>query len=184
MQGQLYIGMATAMLCLYQISNIETAFAAPLEDCSQVCAENIELPAIVSSEVLPNGANLRLVTSGGIVRNGSLEQPLPEPIFNTQINRTIENIWRFNVASGSENNLQVDYQLVSDNNESDKLNHPTYTDSKIAVSISKIQPKVISTDPDTQTVLVEGGAIFSLNLSELKVSGEHSGTLTVTITEP
>lgn len=176
--------MATAMLCLYQISNIETAFAAPLEDCSQVCAENIELPAIVSSEVLPNGANLRLVTSGGIVRNGSLEQPLPEPIFNTQINRTIENIWRFNVASGSENNLQVDYQLVSDNNESDKLNHPTYTDSKIAVSITEIQPKVISTDPDTQTVLVEGGAIFSLNLSELKVSGEHSGTLTVTITEP
>ncbi len=184
MQGQLYIGMATAMLCLYQISNIETAFAAPLEDCSQICAENIELPAIVSSEVLPNGANLRLVTSGGIVRNGSLEQPLPDPIFNTQINRTIENIWRFNVASGSENNLQVDYQLVSDNNESNKLNHPTYTDSKIAVSISEIQPKVISNDPDTQTVLVEGGAIFSLNLSELKVSGEHSGTLTVTITEP
>lgn len=176
--------MATAMLCLYQISNIETAFAAPLEDCSQICAENIELPAIVSSEVLPNGANLRLVTSGGIVRNGSLEQPLPDPIFNTQINRTIENIWRFNVASGSENNLQVDYQLVSDNNESNKLNHPTYTDSKIAVSISEIQPKVISNDPDTQTVLVEGGAIFSLNLSELKVSGEHSGTLTVTITEP
>jgi hypothetical protein len=74
MQGQLYIGMATAMLCLYQISNIETVFAAPLEDCSQICAEDIELPAIVSSEVLPNGANVRLVTSGGVVRNGSLEQ--------------------------------------------------------------------------------------------------------------
>ncbi|BAZ65518.1 MAG: hypothetical protein KME28_03820 [Pelatocladus maniniholoensis HA4357-MV3] len=184
MQGQLYIGMATAMLCLYQISNIETVFAAPLEDCSQICAEDIELPAIVSSEVLPNGANVRLVTSGGVVRNGSLEQPLPDPIFNTQINRTIENLWRFNVASGSENDLQVDYQLVSGNNESDKLNHPTYTDSKIAVSITEIQPKVISTDPDTQTVLVEGGAIFTLNLSDLKVSGEHSGTLTITITEP
>lgn len=173
MKRQFCIGTAATMLCLSQLSNMGIAKAIPTcTDVSQGCLKiNLEALQVTFQEIVPDGQSVQLVPYGSPLDSS------PPPNINTQISRTIDDLWQLEVPQNSENNLVVNYQYEDPSNSSG-------SGSKVRLqNIDKLPIRVIgqsSTNPGK--VIVQGGATFNFSLSDIKSSGNYRGNLQITVT--
>ncbi len=167
MKRQFLISTLTSLLCLFQINNGEIVLAqsAPQQD-------NTELIDISSTDIIGSSQLIQRVPNGQFPGGSSLDTA-PKPTINTEVTKTINNLWKMQVPPGtSENDLTVQYELNS-------LNHPTVSNSKIRVSqIESVNLRVIQ---DSTTVITDD-VKFTFDLSEIKASGTYSGDLRITVT--
>lgn len=129
----------------------------------------ITLPAINLTEIL-NGNN-------SLVELAAFGSDLTAGInpFKTQITRNIT--WQLRIpTSVPVGNVQVEYTidpLASVANS----NHP-----KITAQIVPQQIQVISTDTNTNTQIIQGTATATLDLSQVKFSGNYTGKMLIRVT--
>lgn len=173
MKRQFCYGTAVSMLCLFQVSHIGIARAecANVADgCLKVNSESLQI-MFQQIEIVPQGQSVQLVPDGTPLGT------LPPPPVNTQISRTINDLWQLEVPDGSQNNLTVDYHYGN-------LNHSSQGNSVIQLqSIDSIPPTVLGPSSiNPGKVVVQGGATFHFNVSNLKASGSYSGNLQITVT--
>jgi hypothetical protein len=170
MKQQFLLGTLTTLLCLFQITNLETVFAQGMPQQDNTEQIDISLTDIIGSNQL-----VRLVPNEQFP-GGQLLDTVAKPTINTQVTKTINNLWKMGVTPGtSENDLTVQYEL-------DSLNHLTVSNSKIIVrQIDSVNLRTI-TDA-IETTVVTDDVKFTFDLSGIKASGTYSGDLRITVTQ-
>ncbi len=175
MKQYFFIGTVATLLCLYQLCNIDIAYA---NDCTNVADGCIKINkeslrdifTFKLSDIVPSNQTLL------IVPNGNPFDASSTPAVNQNIDRTVENLWELEVESGSENDLQVEYEY-------EKLTHSSLNTSEIQLeNIEEISPTVLRQGSTPDKVVVGGGAIFQFNLSNIKASGRYLGNLVIKVT--
>ena len=173
MKRQFCIGTAATMLCLSQLSNMGIAKALPTcTDVSQGCLKiNLDALQVTFQEIVPDGQTVQLV------RDGSPLGSSPPPNINTQISRTVEDLWQLEIPQNSTDNVQVDYQYEDPSNSS-------RSGAKVKLqNIQKLPIRVIGPSSiNPGKVIVQGGATFNFSLSDIKSSGNYRGNLQITVT--
>ncbi|HEY9799841.1 MAG TPA: hypothetical protein V6D25_05730 [Leptolyngbyaceae cyanobacterium] len=173
MKRQFCIGTAATMLCLSQLSNIGVAKALPTcTDVSQGCLKiNLEALQIPFKDIVPDGQNVQLVRDGSKLGASDL------PTISKQINQRIENLWELEVPQSSVGNLDVKYHY-------NDLSHSLPNSPAIKLtSIVPIPPFKVRDGSKEGTVVVQGGAIFNFDLSNIKASGNYFGNLQIRVTD-
>ena len=169
MKQQFLIGTLTTLLSLLRITNLEAVLAqsAPQQD-------NTEAINITSADIIGSLNPLIQNVSGQFPGGQSLGN---KPTINTLVTKTITNPWKMEVSPGSsENDFTIEYRLES-------LNHPTVSNSKIKVlQIESINKRTEMELPSETTVLTDDIQL-TLDVSKIRASGEHLGTLEVTVTQ-
>lgn len=176
MQRRYCLGITTIILALYQICTAGIASANPTctstnDGC--IVIEN-EVLEISQEDIVPDGRTVNL-SGNGVIGETSLNTSNPF-LVNTQISKTINNLWQFQIDSNNLNSLQVQYTPSGNFSL-------TQGSSVITVDIDPLAPIVIGEGATPDRVIVQGGATFTLDLSQVTKSGIHSGILQLTITE-
>ena len=102
------------------------------------------------------------------------EELLAAPVpFVQSLSREVPQLWRMRVRNEDVELLEVEYKVNSTNPQGSPFNN---------VVLEALPIQTISTDPDTRTVVVQGGVrlIFS-NLSETGSEGSYRGQLSVCV---
>ncbi|MBD2344524.1 hypothetical protein [Anabaena subtropica] len=176
MQRQYFLSITTILLALYQICTMGIASANPTCTSTNngcIVIEN-ELLEISQEDIVPDGRTVNL-NGNGVIGETSLSTSNPF-LGNTQISKTINNLWQFQIDSENLNNLQVQYTPSQDF-------LLTQGSSVIRVNIDPLTPIAIGEGSTPDRVIIQGGATFSLDLSEVTRAGIHSGSLQLTVTE-
>ncbi|MDX1388367.1 MAG: hypothetical protein R3344_04210 [Acidobacteriota bacterium] len=139
-------------------------------------ASTVRLDPVEPSEMLADGVSLSI--SEGRYRPGGFG---PDgPAFDAQIVRRLPAIWWMRLRDPSElDSLGVRLDLTSVDGSRDRLGHSLEHESEIRVTVRPLDP-VVSRD-DVDSVVIEGGALLILDLSEVRSAGRYTGTLTVTV---
>ncbi len=175
MKQQFFIGTAATLLCLYQLSNIDIAYANECTNLADGCLKiNKELLRDILtfkvSDILPSNQTRLIVPSGNSLEASST------PTVNQKVSRRVDNLWELEVERGSENDLEVEYEY-------EKLTHSALNTSEIQLeSVEKINPTFLRDGSTPDKVVVGGGAVFHFNLSNIKASGKYSGNLVIKVT--
>ncbi|MCC5639627.1 hypothetical protein LC593_28140 [Nostoc sp. CHAB 5844] len=136
----------------------------------------LTLDSIQLNEIFSEGSNQ---VDDGRIQTNSINPPLPTPSLTTQVSRTVEKIWQLELSgTQDENQISVAYDLISGKNNPDRLSNEKDS-NEINVSITPIAPVI---DPNAAKRILYGGAIFNLDLSNIKTSGSYSGKLMITFT--
>jgi hypothetical protein len=180
MKRQFYIGIAASILCLSQLSNIDTAQA-------QLNCQNVANGCLkINTQALQMIVNVSEIESQNTVQKvgeGSLPnlQPLTGSSFappNTEIIRTTDHLWQLEVEEGSENNFTADY--VCSNFTHPAQNSPSIETVSIqSTGITPVGPS--SSNPGK--VVIQGAAKFTFDLSNTKASGNYSCDLQINVIE-
>ena len=134
-----------------------------------VIKSNIDLPEIVSSELL-------LGSQAQAVR----EIPPTNLGFTSRVKRPVPSIWGIYVLPGvNPESLIVTYEMNAENGTPGRLNLVGDLDSEIRVQIVPIRPVVVERLRDV--ILIEGGVVMDLDVTEAQKAGKYSGVLTVSI---
>ncbi|BBD59173.1 hypothetical protein NIES2109_19550 [Nostoc sp. HK-01] len=136
----------------------------------------LTLDKIEVTDIFSAGSNQ---VNDGIINKSSISPSLTAPSLTTTVNRTVSNIWRLELdANQDENQISVSYGLNSDQGTTNSLSKGGISE-QIKVSITPINPTI---DPNSAKRILQGGAIFNLDFSDIKIPGVYSGTLTITFT--
>ncbi|MBD2300460.1 hypothetical protein [Aulosira sp. FACHB-615] len=136
----------------------------------------ITLDPIKVNEVFTEGSNQ---VGNGKIETNLINPSLPTPTLTTTVDRTIQKLWQLELtASQDENQISVSYDLTSANGSENSLSKEGISE-EIKVSIIPINPTL---DPNSAKRILEGGATFKLDFSDIKTSGSYSGILKMTFT--
>ncbi|MBD2446739.1 hypothetical protein H6G76_06070 [Nostoc sp. FACHB-152] len=169
MKLQVCLGIASALLCMFQLSNVGSAKAqivcgsseSVTDGCLKITNEPLQIPL---SEIV-EGQVVQIVGSFGST----------PPNLHKEINRTIT--WEVEVTEGSENNLSVTYEFPNVIN----THQPS---SEIPVElVHETKPSFKGNSSNSGKVIVQGSATFKFNLSAIKASGSYLGNLIIRVTE-
>jgi hypothetical protein len=130
----------------------------------------ITLPAINLTEILNgNNALVELAAFGSNLNSGS------NP-FKTQVTKDLT--WQLRIpTSVPVANVQVAYMI-------DPLANVANTNQpKIAATIAPKPIQVISTDSNTGTQIIQGTATVTLDLSQVRFSGNYAGKMLIRVTK-
>lgn len=180
MKRQFYLGIAASILCLSQLTNIDTAQAQL--NCQNVTDGCLKinptaLPIIVNISDIDSQNTVQKVGEGNLT---TLE-PLTGSSFtppNKQITKTIDHLWQLEVPSGSENNFTANYGCSN-------FTHPGQSSPSIetvsiqSTGITPIGPSSLNAGQ----VVIQGGATFTFDLTNTKASGNHSCNLQISVIE-
>lgn len=156
-------------------SGIELARAAPGFDIQ--IQNNLDLGALTQSEVLMMFGGTSVDegnwTGSGHFFGGTL----------SAIVRPISRIWRYQVWTTGIGDpvsaLDVRYDLFGSNGTSGVLSHVGHPDQEIDVRVDPEPVKVVGAT--SKKVILEGGGVLILELDRVRIPGEYSGTLVVTL---
>jgi hypothetical protein len=179
MKRQFCIGIATYILCLFQLGNIGIANAQT--QCANVNITNGCLKInnnslqILLQDIVPSQETVQQVSNGNIQGSSLPTLAGTPPTVNTQISRTINNLWEIEVSEGSQNDVVVQYSYGT-----------FYGQSNSVIQILSVIPTepIVTPSSTPGKVIVQGGAIFNFNFSNTKASGNYSGNLNIKITVP
>lgn len=136
----------------------------------------LTLEAIKLTEIFTEGSNQ---VGDGRIETTLVNPSLPTPSLTTTLSRTVTKIWQLELSeSQDESQISVTYDLNSDKGKPDSLSTENNSE-EIKVSITPIEPSI---DPTATKRTLQGGATFTLDLSDIKRSGSYSGILKVTFT--
>jgi hypothetical protein len=104
------------------------------------------------------------------------------PLRGKRISRAVSSVWTVRIpASMHPNSLKVDYTVNSCSDKKNYLSAQEKPDSRIRVSVNSLRPTILSRDPLTDTIVVEGGAILRLSPVHVKYAGTYCGRLSFAI---
>ncbi|ALF52711.1 hypothetical protein ACX27_07360 [Nostoc piscinale CENA21] len=136
----------------------------------------LTLDKIEVNEIFSAGSNQ---VNDGRIEKSSISPSLPPASLNTKVERTVEKLWRLELdANQDENQISVDYHVNSDQGTANSLSKGDLSE-QIKVSVDEIKPTI---NPNSAKRVLEGGAIFKLDFTDIKTPGIYSGILTITLT--
>jgi hypothetical protein len=139
-------------------------------------APTVELEPIQASEILSDNGHLAL--SAGTYAPGGFGAGIPG--VEARIVRTIPALWWMRLRDERDlDNLDVRVDLSATDGGRGRLAHGRDEGSQIRVEVRPLEPVV--TIDDTDSVVVEGGALLILDLTGVRAAGTYNGTLTVTV---
>ncbi|MBE9006625.1 hypothetical protein IQ259_16520 [Fortiea sp. LEGE XX443] len=185
MKRQFYLGIAASILCLSQLSNIDTAQAQACQESqtvadgclkinTQALQDFMNLNDIVPQELVQQSEVGQLTGLTGSSLTPSLDKGslLTAP---KEIIRELKDLWQLEVPSTS--NFTANYQCSN-------LTHSSQTSSSIQVlNIEPTPITVVGPGSAPDTSIIEGGATFTFDLSNTKASGNHSCNLQINVIE-
>ncbi|MBD2595359.1 hypothetical protein H6G74_13610 [Nostoc spongiaeforme FACHB-130] len=137
----------------------------------------ITLDPIKVNEVFTEGSNQ---VGNGKIETNLINPSLPTPTLTTIVDRTIQKIWQLELTEAQdETQISVSYSVNSDQGTENSLSKEGISEEIKVVSITPINPTL---DPNSAKRILEGGATFRLDFSDIKTSGSYSGILKVTFT--
>ena len=136
----------------------------------------VRLEPILASEILPD--DLFLAVPEGRWSPGGLD--FGSRPFESTIVRTLPGVWWMRLRDERAlDDMDVRLELTSGDGTHNRLVHESDQNSQIHVTVEPLAP-VVALD-DTSSVVIEGGAVLILDISDVRSAGSYSGTLTVTI---
>jgi len=185
MKRQFYLGIAASILCLSQLSNIDTAQARRCEEYETVADGCLK----TNTTALQDFMNFNDIVPQNLVQQdqvgqltgltgSSLTPSLNKGSLLTapkEITRELKDLWQLEVPSTS--NFTATYECSN-------LTHSSQTSSSIqVVDIQPTPITVIGPGSAPDTSIIQGGATFIFDLSNTKASGNHSCSLQISVIE-
>ena len=146
-------------------------------------APTLQLATITATELLvagggaihdlgPASAVLDAAFSGTFDPSGSV------PSLGS-VARTIDPVWWSWMSQGQFGQIDVQYDFVGSNGNTDELGSVDDPTSFIGLTLDPIPPQIVDSDKGLR--LVHGGLNLTLDLDNVRAAGQHTGTLTVTV---
>ncbi len=138
----------------------------------------MQLPPITPEEL--TGAGQYLARSAGTWSPGG--PPPGEPGTPLHLVRRMDSIWRTRINDERElDGLLVSYQIIAPDGTAGQLGLTSGSSSAIRSTIHALAPVIVARDEDSLTI--EGGAIWDMDLTEATSAGRYTGTLVIRIVD-
>lgn len=139
-------------------------------------APHLEIGRVAPGEILGGGSS-QAIAMGSWTRDGATPAAFE---IETRLVRTMPAVWRMRVREfDSTYATSVRYELTSPDGRVNALTSIEDPSSVIQALVSPLPPLVVDGDIDYLTI--EGGLLLNLDLQDVRSSGAHVGTLTVTV---
>jgi hypothetical protein len=107
--------------------------------------------------------------------------PSETAFWRAQVRRVIPAVWRLRQSAQSFELPRVSLELLAPDGTPGRLLREGQAQgfSEIRVSLRPLPPTIV--ERDAETIVIEGGAELSLDLSKARMAGRYSGALVVTL---
>ena len=169
----LLIGIFLVPVCFPAIGQSgPSSFFAGNDGVRLELAPRTQLQHIDTPELILNAASRQAIA---VTDASDFEQG-----FTTQVVRTLPALWQMTVSTQVDPvALHVDYELTSAGGRLNRLSAAEDSDSEIDVHLDPVNPKIVF--QTREFTVVEGGAVFHMELSDAYLAGSYQGLLRVTV---